>query len=91
MIPFSEEELLPVVGSTIEKVKPMLALDGGSVKLIGIKKEKVYVQLGGACVGCSASDATLKNGIEQKLKNDIHPDLVVVNVPQGMEDRWSEL
>ncbi len=91
MIPFSEEELMPVVASAIEKVKPMLALDGGSVKLIGIKQEKVYVQLGGACVGCSASDVTLKNGIEQKLKTEIHPELVVVNVPVGMEERWEEL
>lgn len=91
MIPFSEEELLPVVKEVIDKVKPMLALDGGSVRLIGIQGAKIYVQLEGACVGCSASDITLKNGIEQKLKNDIHPELFVVNVPIGMEERWREL
>ena len=85
MIPFSDEELLPVVEKSLEKVAPMLALDGGGIKLLKIKDGKIYVQLGGACVGCAASGQTLKFGIEKQIRADIHPELVVVNIAPGME------
>ncbi len=85
MIPFSDEELVPVVEKSLEKVAPMLALDGGGITLLKIKDGKVYVQLGGACVGCSASGQTLKYGIEKQLRVDIHPEIVVVNIAPGME------
>ncbi len=32
-----------------------------------------YVQLQGACVGCSSSGATVKFGIEREMKTRIHP------------------
>jgi Fe-S cluster biogenesis protein NfuA len=40
MIPFSDEELRPVVEKSLEKVKPMLELDGGGMKLLDIKGVK---------------------------------------------------
>ncbi len=85
MIPFTDEELRPVVEISLEKVKPMLALDGGGMKLLDIKNGKVFVQLQGACVGCSASNQTIKYGIEKQLRMDIHPELEVINIAQGME------
>lgn len=86
MIPFSDEELKPAVERSLEKVKPMLALDGGGMTLLGIKNGKIFVQLQGACVGCASSGQTLKYGIERQLRIDIHPELEVVNVPEGEED-----
>ncbi len=91
MIPFTDEELLPVVEQTLEKVKPMLALDGGGMKLLGVKNGKVFVQLQGACVGCSASNQTLKYGIERQLRMDIHPELEVINLAEGMEHMMDEI
>ncbi len=85
MIPFTDEELRPVVEVSLEKVEPMLALDGGGMKLLDIKNGKVFVQLQGACVGCSASNQTIKYGIERQLRMDIHPELEVINIAQGME------
>lgn len=85
MIPFSDEELIVPVQNSLEKVAPMLALDGGGIKLLKIKDGKIYVQLGGACVGCAASGQTLKFGIEKQIRADIHPELVVVNIAPGME------
>lgn len=87
MIPFSDEELIDPVKNVIEKVRPSLALDGGDIKLLGIKKGVIYVQLGGACVGCGSSGNTLKYGVERQLRMDIHPELTVVNLPEGMENQ----
>ena len=86
MIPFSDEELLPVVTTVIDKVRPSLASDGGDIKLITVKNGTIYVQLQGACIGCASSGSTLKYGVERQMKIDIHPDLVVINVPIGMEN-----
>ncbi|MDD3324471.1 MAG: NifU family protein [Sulfurospirillaceae bacterium] len=86
MLPFTDEELFPVVEKSLEKIKPMLALDGGGITLLAIKEGRVYVQLQGACQGCASSGQTLKYGVERQLKIDIHPDIEVVNVLPGNED-----
>lgn len=92
MMPFSDEDLKLPVSTIIEnKVVPMLAQDGGAISLIDIKNGKVFVQLQGACVGCSASGSTLKYVVEKELKAAIHPELEIINVPQGMENSLEEL
>jgi len=92
MMPFSDEDLQLPVSSIIEnKIAPMLARDGGAIKLLDIKNAKVYVQLQGACVGCSASGSTLKFIVEKELKAAIHPELEIINVPEGMENKLEEL
>ena len=91
MIPFSDEELLPVVEKSLEKVKPMLELDGGGMKLLEIKGGKVFVQLQGACVGCGSSNQTIKYGIERQLRMDIHPEIEVINIAVGMEKMIDEI
>ncbi len=91
MIPFTDEELRPAVENVIEKVRPSIKLDGGDIELIAIKDGAVYVQLQGACVGCASSGTTLKYGVERQMKTLIHPELTVVNVPVGWEDKLDQL
>ncbi len=92
MMPFSDEDLKLPISTIIEKkIAPMLSQDGGAISLIDIINGKVYVQLQGACVGCSASGSTLKYVVEKELKSAIHPDLIIINVPQGMENSLEEL
>ncbi len=92
MMPFSDEDLRDPVKNIIEnKISPMLARDGGKIRLLDIRNAKVYIQLHGACVGCSASGSTLKYIVEKEIKSTIHPDLVIVNVPIGMEKNLEEL
>ena len=88
---FENDELKGVVASVIEEIRPMLQMDGGDVTLIDVRKPVVFVQLQGGCVGCASSGATLKYGIEKALKEKIHPDLIVMNVPHGYEDQLDEL
>ena len=85
MFPFSDEELKMPVEIVIQKVRPTLTLDGGDITLLGIKDAKVYVRLEGACKGCPSSANTLKYAIENRLKEEIHPDIAIVNVQHGKE------
>lgn len=92
MIPFSDEDLKQPVKDIIEKkIAPMLAQDGGSIALLNIIDGKVYIQLRGACVGCAASGSTLKYVVDKELKAYIHPEIKIVNVPIGMEDKLESL
>lgn len=91
-MPFSDEDLLPPVQSIMEKkIIPMLARDGGAIELLAIKGGKVFIQLKGACVGCSSSNTTLKFVVEKELKEAIHPELVIVNIAIGEEDSIKDL
>ena len=91
MIPFTDEELQPAVVGVIEKVRPSIQLDGGDITLVGIENGKVFVQLQGACVGCGSSGTTIKFGVERQMQTLIHPEITVVNVPHGFEDKLDQL
>lgn len=91
MIPFSDEELKPAVEGVIEKVRPSIKLDGGDILLIDIRGGMVYVQLQGACIGCASSGTTLKYGVEKQMRALIHPEITVMNVPVGWEDKLDQL
>ncbi|MBA7649979.1 Fe/S biogenesis protein NfuA [subsurface metagenome] len=59
------------VEAALEKIRPMLASDGGNVELVDINDGTVQVRLTGACGGCAMASMTLKMGIEQILKQEI--------------------
>jgi Fe-S cluster biogenesis protein NfuA len=60
------------VQETLEKIRPQLQADGGDVELVDITENSVVqVRLQGACAGCPMSQMTLKNGIEQALKQEV--------------------
>jgi Fe/S biogenesis protein NfuA len=52
-------------------INPSIASHGGHAQLVGVKDDVVYVALGGGCQGCSMASVTLKQGIEQILKQAI--------------------
>jgi len=91
VLPFTDDELRPIVESLLEKSKVWIQQDGGDVTLIDIKDGTVFVQLQGACVGCGSSGTTIKFGIEKEMKTMIHPDITVMNVPHGWEDKLDQL
>jgi len=60
------------VEKALEKVKMMLAADGGSAELVDITADGVVkVRLTGACGGCPMSAMTLKMGIERIIKQEV--------------------
>ena len=54
-----------------EKIKPVLQRDGGDIEFIKFEDGIVYVQMHGACAGCTMLDATLKDGVEQILIEEV--------------------
>ena len=51
------------------EINPAVGQHGGFVELIDVKKNNVYLRLGGGCQGCGAADVTLKQGIEKAIRS----------------------
>lgn len=49
-------------------IRPVVALDGGDVAFAKYENHILYLQMKGACSGCPSSQATLKEGIEVRIK-----------------------
>ncbi|MDD4818343.1 MAG: Fe-S cluster assembly protein NifU [Victivallaceae bacterium] len=62
------------------EIVPMLEKDGGSMELVDIVGATVRVRLQGRCSGCPSSGVTLKNLVEDKLREFVSPDIMVENV-----------
>ncbi len=70
-----------LIEETIEReIRPSLKHDGGDIEIIDIIGNRVIVATRGACSTCKASDITLKNFVEQRLKELVSPDIVVEEV-----------
>ena len=78
----TEKEIIKVLD---EYVKPAVASDGGNIIFDSYnKKEKlVKVLLQGACSGCPSSTFTLKNGIENILKEMLPGKVNLVEAVNG--------
>ena len=68
-----------------EYIKPAVAADGGNILFDSFSEEdkKVKVVLQGACSGCPSSTFTLKNGIENMLKEMLHDQEIKVEAING--------
>ena len=68
-----------------EYVKPAVSSDGGDIVFDSYQKENknVNVILQGACSGCPSSTITLKNGIENILKDMLPGEINSVNAING--------
>lgn len=62
------------------EVRPAVARDGGDVVFAGFHDGVVEVVLQGSCVGCPSSTATLRFGIEGRLREEIPEVVKVVQV-----------
>lgn len=70
---------IKLISETIEqKIAPMLRSDGGDIELIDILGTNVHVKLQGACAGCPGARATLQNLVQETLRKEISPDIIVV-------------
>jgi Fe-S cluster biogenesis protein NfuA len=59
------------IKKALDNVRPQLQADGGDVEFVSFDKGTVKVRLQGHCAGCPMSMMTLKQGIENYLKNQV--------------------
>jgi len=65
----AEGDLKWVIGDLLEReINPAVAQHGGYVELIDVKKNNVFIRMGGGCQGCGAADVTLRQGIEKAIR-----------------------
>lgn len=60
-----------------EKIRPLLATDGGDIELIDIDGKRVIVALRGRCSQCSSSHVTMNHLVERLLREHVERDIVV--------------
>ncbi len=67
-----ESEIRKKVQNLLEReVNPALGMHGGWVELIDVRKNSVFLRLGGGCQGCGSANMTLKMGIEKAIREQI--------------------
>ena len=54
-----------------EEIRPAVAMDGGDIVFAGFRDGIVELYMHGSCSGCPSSTATLKHGIETRLREEI--------------------
>ena len=87
---FEDEDIYEAVKHHLPTVNEYVESHGGAIRLLGINNGKVYIELTGACHGCSMSLMTTKMVVQKKLRELIHPELVVVNVDGTPENALPE-
>ncbi|MGC8494540.1 MAG: Fe-S cluster assembly protein NifU [Syntrophobacteraceae bacterium] len=72
---------IKMIEETLDReIRPALQHDGGDVELVDVVGNRVMVATRGACSSCKASNLTLKNFVEAKLRELVSPELVVEEV-----------
>lgn len=74
-----DKEIVKKINEVLDKVRPYLENDGGSVTFNRYENGIVYVTLIGACAGCPMATSTLEDGIETALINEIPEVIKVIN------------
>lgn len=54
-----------------QRINPGVAQHGGFIELLGVRDDKVYIRMGGGCVGCGMADVTLKQGVETIITQEV--------------------
>ncbi|MGH7583549.1 MAG: NifU family protein [Gemmatimonadales bacterium] len=69
----TELDLLDRIERTVDEMRPYIASHRGNVEVVDFDaaEGRLYVRLGGTCVGCAASTVTLKQGLELRLRRAV--------------------
>lgn len=73
------EKTVEKIKEVLDRIRPYLENDGGSVKFNRFENGVVYVSMTGACSNCSLASYTLEDGIETALINEVPEVIKVIN------------
>lgn len=74
------KEIIDQIEVILNKIRPYINGEGGDLEFLGYKNGVVYLQMLGACADCGYIDLTLRDGIEEMLKEEIPEVTRVVNI-----------
>jgi Fe/S biogenesis protein NfuA len=63
-----------------EVINPGIAAHGGFVELVDVSDDTLYLRMGGGCQGCAASQATLRQGIERMVREEVPEIREIIDV-----------
>ncbi len=66
-----DPERVAEVQRVLARVSPVLAMDGGEVRLVEVDGDVVVLAWGGACRSCGSRAETLQRGIEPELRANL--------------------
>jgi Fe-S cluster biogenesis protein NfuA len=66
--PSGDPQRVREVEEVLEELRPMLAMDGGDFRLLGVEGGRVDLRAEGACAGCHAQAETLSQALEKRLR-----------------------
>ncbi len=79
--PMTNIQKIRLIEEVLEnEIRPMLKKDRGNIKLIDFVGNDVIVEMRGACASCGTSQFTIKNFVEDKLREHVSHDLNVKEV-----------
>jgi len=87
MMPFSDEDLCSAIKNYLPEIEKYVASHNGTMRYLGVKDAKAWIELAGSCNGCSMSSLTTKMVVQKKLRVLIHPELEVESIFPGQEDQ----
>ena len=79
--PLAGADLVAAVRDVLDACRPMVQADGGDIELLDVRDDEVHLRLSGNCVGCPSAQATLRHGIERRLKAAL-PQIKGIRAPQ---------
>jgi NifU-like protein len=63
-----------------DEIRPALQRDGGDIDLVDVVGRRVQVTLRGTCAHCGVRAVTLRDLVEQRLREAVDPDITVEEV-----------
>ena len=67
-----------IVAVLDEQVNPAVASHGGQISLLEVRGTEVYLHMGGGCQGCGAAAMTLRQGVEQAIR-EVAPEVTAIH------------
>ncbi len=74
------DDTIKKINEVIDKLRPFLINDGGNIEFVKYEDNIVYIKMMGACSNCYMLDVTLKDGIEEAIKEEVPEVIGVINM-----------
>jgi len=84
------DSTIKLIKETLDKIRPFMQREGGDVIFDSYEDGIVYVNIVGACEGCSYLQVDLEEGVEVILMEEV-PGIVAVRLASQKEEIKKEL